>query len=50
MRYCAYWMLLRGMPETSNTDNVTIYLPRQQVFNVITLKGLMQQIQTGGRL
>ena len=50
LRYCAYWMQLRGMPETSNTDNVTIYLPRQQVFNVMTLKGLMQPIKTGGSL
>lgn len=50
MRRCAYWMSLRGQPRTLNTESVTIYLPRQQLFTVETLKMLMQQIETGGTL
>jgi hypothetical protein len=43
-------MSLQGMPETPNTDNITIYIPRQQIFTVDTLKTLMQRIETGGAL
>jgi hypothetical protein len=50
LRHCAYWMSLQGMPETPNTDNITIYVPRQQIFTVDTLKTLMQRIETGGAL
>ena len=50
MRRCAYWISLRGQPQTSNTESVTVYLPRQQLFTVDTLKTLMQQIQSGGTL
>ena len=50
LRKCAYWISLRGMPETQNTDNITIKLPRQQIFNIDTLKTLMQRIETGGTL
>lgn len=50
LRHCAYWMLLQGMPETPNTDNITIYIPRQQIFTIDTLKTLMQRIETGGAL
>ncbi|HAZ46516.1 MAG TPA: hypothetical protein DDW76_23550 [Cyanobacteria bacterium UBA11369] len=50
MRRCAYWISLRGQPQTSNTESVTVYLPRLQLFTVNTLKTLMQQIQSGGTL
>jgi hypothetical protein len=50
LRYCAYWMSLQEMPETSNTENVTVYIPRQQIFTVDTLKTLMQRVETGGAL
>ena len=50
LRHCAYWMSLKGMPETSNKVNVTISIPRQQIFTVDTLKTLMQRIATGGAL
>lgn len=47
MRRCAYWISLRGQPQTQNTESVTVYLPRQQLFTVEALKTLMQQIEAG---
>lgn len=50
MRRCAYWVSLRGEPQTKNTESVTVYIPRQNIFTVNALQTLMQQIQTGGTL
>jgi hypothetical protein len=50
LRRCAYWVSLRGQPQTQNTETVTIYIPRKNVFTVHALKDLMQTIQTGGTL
>jgi hypothetical protein len=32
IRRCAYWISLRGQPQTQNTESVTVYIPRQNVF------------------
>ncbi len=50
IRSCGYWLSLRGQPETQNTESVTVYLPRQQLFTVDALSTLMQQIETEGTL
>ena len=50
LRRCGYWLSLRGEPETTNTDKVTVYLPRQQIFTAGTIKNIMQQIETRGTL
>ncbi|MFM6039134.1 MAG: DUF4365 domain-containing protein [Sphaerospermopsis kisseleviana] len=50
LRRCAYWVSLRGQPQTQNTETVTVYIPRKNVFTVDALKNLMQTIQTGGTL
>lgn len=50
MRRCGYWMSLKGQTETQNTESVTVYLPRSQLFTVKALQGIMQQIETGGTL
>ncbi|MBD2603837.1 DUF4365 domain-containing protein [Scytonema hofmannii FACHB-248] len=50
MRRCGYWMSLKGQPETQNTETVTVYLPRSQLFTVNALKNIMQQIETKGTL
>ncbi|BAZ14786.1 hypothetical protein NIES4071_66300 [Calothrix sp. NIES-4071] len=50
MRRCAYWISLRGQAETTNTESVTVYIPRENLFTVDTLKSLMQQITLGGTL
>lgn len=47
---CAYWISLRGQPQTTNTESVTIYIPRKNIFSVDALTTLMQQIQAGGTL
>jgi Domain of unknown function (DUF4365) len=50
MRRCGYWLSLKGQPETANTDSVTVYLPRQQIFTVLSVQNIMQQIETRGTL
>jgi hypothetical protein len=47
MRYCGYWMSLRGMSETQNTAAVTVSLPRSNQFTVQTLKSMIQRISEG---
>ena len=50
LRRCGYWLSLRGEPETTNTDSVTVYLPRQQILTAGAIKNIMQQIETRGTL
>jgi hypothetical protein len=50
LRRCAYWVSLRGQPQTQNTETVTVYLPRKNIFTVDALTQLMQTVQTGGKL
>jgi hypothetical protein len=47
LRHCGYWVSLRGLPETQNTDNVTITLPRSNQFTVTTLQSIMQGLSQG---
>ncbi|MHC5747681.1 MAG: DUF4365 domain-containing protein [Nostoc sp.] len=47
LKRCAYWVSLRGQASSTNQTNVTVYLPRQNVFSVDTLKTLMQRIAAG---
>ncbi len=42
-RRCAYWTSLRGMGDTENTDTVTVYPPRINLFNVEGLRGLLER-------
>ena len=41
---CAYWMSLRGEPETTNTDNITVRLPRYNLLTPQSLQVIMQRI------
>jgi hypothetical protein len=41
LRRCAYWASLLGKPEATNTGRVTVRLPRDNVFGVAQLRGLM---------
>jgi hypothetical protein len=50
LRRCGYWLSLRGQPETTNTESVTVYLPRQQMFTAGAIKNIMQQIENRGIL
>lgn len=47
MRYCAYWVSLRGMPDTQNTATVTVSLPRSHQFTVSALQSMMQRLSQG---
>jgi hypothetical protein len=47
MRSCAYWMSLRGQPETQNIANVTVSLPRTNQFTIEALKSMIQCISEG---
>jgi hypothetical protein len=47
LRYCGYWVSLRGQPPTQNQTSVTISIPQQNIFNVEDLKTLMQRIEAG---
>lgn len=48
IRHCGYWASLRGMSATNNTDNVTIDLPRKQMFTPDALHDIMSRIDAGG--
>lgn len=48
IRKCAYWMSLKGRPETSNTSNITVQLPLSNVFNVEQLTDMMQKTESTG--
>ena len=47
---CGYWLSLREQPATQNTESVTVYLPRQQLFTVSAIKNIMDTIETRGKL
>lgn len=38
MRHCGYWVSLANSPTTPNASNVTIQIPRSQVFTVSALR------------
>jgi len=44
MRYCGYWISLRGEPATGNTATVTVHLPRTSQFTVAELQSIIQRI------
>jgi Domain of unknown function (DUF4365) len=47
LRHCGYWLSLRGQPDVPNEDNVTVQVPRTQIFSVSALQQLMQRIANG---
>jgi len=44
LRYCGYWISLRGRPEITNKTTVTVHLPRANRFGVAELTQLMARI------
>ena len=50
LRQCGYWLSLKEQPETQNTESVTVYLPRQQLFTVSAIKNIMDTIEARGKL
>lgn len=47
LRRRAYWMSLKGKEETSNTSTVSVRIPATNLFNVESLRRLMDQSRTG---
>lgn len=47
LRRCAYWVSLRGAPETTNSSGETVKIPKANVFNA---EGLTQLIARLSRL
>lgn len=48
LRRCAYWLSLKGYAETDNSSSVTVYIPKQNVFDVEGLRVLMERSRQGG--
>jgi hypothetical protein len=48
LRRCGYWVSLRGYPDTTNTQPVTVSLPRAQTFTPQALVDMMTRINDGG--
>lgn len=44
MRRCAYWVSLFGAPDTTNDTSVTVYIPKNQVFNSDGLLEIMTRL------
>jgi hypothetical protein len=49
LRRRAYWASLAGREETQNADSITVPVPAENLFNVPSLKALMDQSR-GGRI
>jgi hypothetical protein len=47
LRKAAYWVSLRGSPESENKESVTITIPVANVFDVESLQRLMEQSRRG---
>lgn len=47
LKHCAYWLSLRGAPETDVEHEKTVYIPSANRFDVASLTRLMDQSRTG---
>jgi hypothetical protein len=47
LRYCAYWVSLRGITDTENTTSVTIEIPRSNQFTPLSLQAIIERISFG---
>ena len=48
LRHRAYWLNLQGYEETANELSVTVRIPEENLFNVESLRTLMEQSRKGG--
>ena len=47
LRRRAYWLNLKGFVESENQKTVTVRIPRGNVFDVVSLRALMEQSREG---
>mgnify|MGYP000662724646 CR=1 FL=1 len=50
LNHLAYWVSLKGMPDTSNTTTVSIKIPTSQIITIETLRNLMNKLANGEEL
>ena len=50
LRHCAYWMSLKGEPESGNTSNITVRVPLTNMFNSEQLIDMMQKTNLRGAI
>ena len=50
LRYCAYWMSLRGQPPTHNVSTETVHIPVDNIFCGEQLSELMKKAERGESL
>ena len=50
LKYCGYWMSLRGKPESVNSTTQRIKIPKEQMFTDLTLTSIMERIKNGEAL
>lgn len=47
VRRCAWWLSLRDRPEVENKASVTVHVPRENIFSVDALQGIMSRLGNG---
>ena len=50
LQRCGYWLSLAGADMTKNQDNITVSIPRKNLFTPQALEVIMQKILQGDRL
>ncbi|MDY7004252.1 MAG: hypothetical protein SWX82_09935 [Cyanobacteriota bacterium] len=50
LQHCGYWLSLAGDVVTENQDNITVSIPRKNMFTAEALEIIMQKILQGERL
>ena len=50
LRYCAYWLSLRDLPPTRNTDNITVHLPMANMLGSDQLTDMIHRTERTGAL
>ena len=50
LKRCGYWQSLAGAEGTKNKENITVSLPRNNIFNPTNLEQIMQKILRGEKL
>lgn len=48
VRHCSYWVALIGEPPTANTATIRVSVPKEQVFDVSQLTGILDRLESGG--
>lgn len=47
LKRCAYWLSLRGAPESQNQSSVSVYFPKNQIFSPVSLRSISECVAAG---